>query len=277
VGPNYFSTIGIPIIAGREIGPQDTATSAHVAVVNQAFVKRYFSGRDPIGHHVAIDDEKHRANSIEIVGVARDARDHDLKEKIDPRFYVPFVQGATETNGSVNYELRTSGDPQALIEPVRKAVAGLDANIPISNVDTLEALVTDSLQEQIVVAKLSSLFGGLALLLACIGLYGVMSYSVAGRTREIGIRMALGAKTNDVLWMVLREALIMLTIGVIIGVPLSGAGTRALQSMLFGVGLFDPPSIGSSVFLLLAVGILAAFLPARRATRVDPMIALRYE
>jgi predicted permease len=277
VGPSYFSAVGIPILAGRGIVPEDTATSSRVAVVNQAFVQRFFQGRNPIGHNVAIDDDEHRQKPYQIVGVSRDAHDHDMKEKVGPRFYLPFLQGATEVNGSVNYELRTGGDPEALIEPARKAVAAVNGNIPISHVSTLENLVDDSLQEQIVVAKLSSAFGGLALLLACIGLYGVMSYSVAGRTREIGIRMALGAKMNDVLWMVLREALIMLCIGVIIGVPLSGAGTRALQSMLFGVGLFDPPSIGSSVFLLLAVGIVAAFLPARRATRVDPMVALRYE
>jgi ABC-type antimicrobial peptide transport system permease subunit len=230
---------------------------------------------------VAIDDEKHRDHPYQIVGVSHDARDHDMKDKVEPRFYIPFLQGffdgTTEVNGNVNYELRTSGDPQALIEPARKAVAAVNGNIPVPHVDTVENLVDNSLQEQFVVAKLSSAFGALALLLACIGLYGVMSYSVAGRTREIGIRMALGAKSNSVLWMVLREAMIMLAIGIAIGIPLSSAGTRALRSMLFGVGLFDPPSIGSSVLLLLAVGLIAAFLPARRATKVDPMVALRYE
>jgi ABC-type antimicrobial peptide transport system permease subunit len=245
--------------------------------VNQAFANRYFGTTNPIGHRLAIDDEKNRDKPFEIIGVSRDVKDHDLKEPVHPRFYLPYMQGNHEVNGNINIEVRTSGDPAQLIEPSRKTIAAINANMPIANVGTLENLVTDSLQEQIVMVKLSSLFGGLALALACIGLYGVMSYSVAGRTREIGIRMALGAKTNDVLWMVLREALILLGIGMIIGVPLSSAGTRALRSMLFGVSLFDPPSIGSSVFLLLIVGIVAAFLPARRATKVDPMVALRYE
>jgi predicted permease len=277
VGPNYFHALGIPIIAGRDIGPQDTATSQLVTVVNQAFVNRYFKGRNPIGHLVAVDDDRHRPHPYQIVGVARNARDHDLKEDVQPRFYCSFIQNIKDITAGVHYELRTAGDPASLINSARQVVAGLDVNIPIPHIDTLDTLVDDSLKEQIVVAKLSTLFGALALLLACIGLYGVMSYSVAGRTREIGIRMALGAKSNSVLWMVLREAMIMLIIGMAIGIPLSSAGTRALQSMLFGVGLFDPPSIGSSVVLLLAVGLFAAFLPARRATKVDPMVALRYE
>jgi predicted permease len=277
VGPSYFSAIGIPILAGREIGASDTATSARVAVVNQAFANYFFKGRDPIGHQIAVDDDEHRNLPYEIVGISRDARDHAVKDAVEPRFYVPFVQNASLVNGTVNFELRTSGDPEALVEPVRKAIAALDATIPLTGVQTLETSVSSSLQEQIVLAKLSSMFGVLALALACIGLYGVMSYSVAGRTREIGIRMALGAKSGDVLWMVLHEAVMLLVIGIVIGVPLSSAGTHALRSMMFGVSAFDPPSIGSSVFLLLVVGIAAAFLPARRATKVDPMIALRYE
>jgi predicted permease len=281
VGTSYFSVVGVPILAGREITAADTGTSARIVVVNQAFVEHFLHGQNPIGHTVAIDDDQRRQHPYQIVGVSHDARDHDMKDKVEPRFYIPFFQGfldgATEVNGNVYYELRTNGDPQALIEPARKAIAAVNGNIPIPRVDTVENLVDDSLQEQIVVAKLSSTFGALALLLACIGLYGVMSYSVAGRTREIGIRMALGAKSNSVLWMVLREAMVMLAIGIAIGIPLSSAGTRALGSMLFGVGLFDPPSIGTSVILLMAVGLIAAFLPARRATKVDPMVALRYE
>ena len=238
--------------------------------------KFYFAGRNPIGRKLYIDDQKLRAQSIEIVGVARDARDHDLRGEVPRRFYMPLSQ-ATHEVLAVNLELRTASAPGPLADSVRGTVRQFDANILVDSVRTLDDLVDDSVSEEIATAKLSSLFAGLALLLACIGLYGLLSYAVAGRTREIGLRMALGANRGNLLWLVMREALVMVAVGVAVGLPAAVACSRALRSMLFEVSAADPLSLAGSVLLLGAVALAAAYLPARRATRIDPMVALRYE
>ena len=210
------------------------------------------------------------------MGVSRDARDHKLKGSIDRRFYLPLSQ-ALGTVPVVNFVVRTVGNPVAVAEAVRKQIKSLDANIPVNNIRSVNELTERSISDQILIARLSSVFAGLALLLAAIGLYGILSYSVAGRTREIGVRMALGAQRGSVLKMILQEAGILVSVGVVIGIPSAILASRLFSSMLFGLKSTDPVSMLLVVAVLLAITLLASYIPARRATKVDPMIALRYE
>jgi predicted permease len=280
VGPDYFATIGDPIIMGRDIGPQDTASATRVCVINETMAHFYFHDTNPIGHHIALDDEKLRDKPYEIVGVARDVHDHSLREPVHRRFYMPFDQTPVALMGgafSPNFIVRASGVPSALLDSARKTVHDFDPNLWITHLDTANALIDQSLTDQIAIARLSGLFAALALLLACIGLYGLMSYSVAGRTREIGVRMALGARRGNLVWLVLREAMSMVLVGVAVGIPIAVACSRALRTMLFEVTPVDPLSLLTTAVVLILVASLAAFIPARRATKVDPMVALHYE
>ena len=276
IGPGYFSTVGIPLLLGREVDRRDTRTSPRVAVVNESFAHFYFKDANPIGHNFALLDDGKLGPAIEIIGVSRDARDHTLRDKVERRFYIPLTQGS-EFLGRLNFELRAQGDPAAIAPAVRKVFESFDPGLPVLRVMTLSGLIDRSMTEQKLVAKLSSFFGALALLLASVGLYGVMSYSVTGRTREIGVRMALGAQSGDVRRMVLREAVLLVALGVALGIPAALLGSRALASMLFGLTPSDPASMATAVAILALVAAIAAYIPARRATKVDPMVALRYE
>jgi predicted permease len=277
VGPDYFGVVGIPIFAGRGIEARDTGTSARVAVVNEAMVKYFFHGQDPIGRQFTIDDPDWLDKPLSIVGVSHDAKDHGsgLREAVKPRFYLAFQQMPDPIQ--IVVEAQVSGLPSAAITNVLSQIKSADPHLPISFVRTLDSLVTDSAANQIALAKLSAFFAGLALLLACVGLYGVMSYTVAGRTREIGVRMALGAQRGDVVHLVLREAMLLVGVGLTIGIPLALASGPVLHSFLFGLKSTDPFSLITVVLLLGIVAALAGFIPARRAARVDPMVALRYE
>jgi len=278
VGPNYFSTIGVPIVLGREINEQDYASAANVAVVNETFAKFYFGNRNPLGHKVYLEDSDHpNRPPFEIIGVAKDVRDHRVREKAERRIYAPLTNGAFDVNVAPNFEVRAAGNPEALINEVRTAIREFNPNLIIENVDTATTLVNDTLTTQVLVARLSSFFGGLVLVLICVGLYGTMSYGVVGRTKEIGVRMALGARRTDVIWMVAREAFIMLAIGIAIGIPIGIATTTAFKAMLFNVSKADPLAIAAAIGTLIAISVAAAVIPARRASRVDPMVALRYE
>jgi len=277
VGPDYFGVVGIPVLVGRGIEAQDTATSTRVAVVNEAMVKHFFPGQNPIGRQFTIDDAAWLDKPITIVGVSRDAKDHGsgLRETVMPRFYLAFQQMPDPLQ--IVLEAQVRGIPSAAIANVTSQVKAQDAHLPISFVRALDSLVNDSAANQIALAKLSVFFAGLALLLACIGLYGVMSYTVAGRTREIGVRMALGAGRGDVVQLVLHEGMLLVAAGLVIGIPLSLLSSRLLHSFLFGLNATDPISLITVVLLLGIVSALAAFIPARRASKVDPMVALRYE
>jgi predicted permease len=276
VGTTYFSALGIPIIAGRDFGPQDTPTSQKVAIINETMSNFYFPGSNPIGRKIWIDDEEHKNQPIEIIGVARNVRDHQLRKPVQRRFYIPVGQ-ALDPLFAINFEIRTTGKPAALTEAVRKTFAGFDPNVPLTRVSTVEELVERSITESILIARLTTVFGLLALLLACIGLYGVMAYAVAGRTREIGVRMALGAQRSQVLGMILREGLKLVLIGILVGIPVALLVARLAASMLFGLSPADPVSMLIVIVVLAGIATIAGLLPARRATKVDPMIALRYE
>ena len=275
VGPGYFSTMGIPILIGREIGPLDAAPGLRPAVVNETFVHRFFPNTNPIGKRVRDVYPGNPADCI-VVGVAPDAKYNSLREKAMPRFYVPLFNPMWEQTSAV-FEVRTFANAASVGTALRSAVQDVAPSLPPISIRTMAGLVDDTLQTDRFIEQLSGFFGLLAVLLASVGLYGVMAYTVAQRTRDIGIRMALGAEPGSVLWQVLRESFVLALIGIAIGVPAALAGTHFVRSMLFGLGLADPVVIVSAAVLLAIVAVLAAFLPAHRASRVDPMVALRYE
>jgi predicted permease len=277
IGADYFGVVGIPILAGRGIETQDTAASTRVAVVNEAMAKHFFAGQEPIGRQFMIDDPDWLDKPIMIVGISHDAKDHGsgIREDVKPRFYLAFQQ--TPDPIQIVLEARVSGAPSGAVTNVLGQIKAADLRLPISFIETLDNLVADSAGNQIALAKLSTFFAGLALLLACVGLYGVMSYTLAGRTREIGVRMALGARRGDVMELVLRESMLLVAIGLLTGIPLALASTRVLHGFLFGLKSTDPLSLLAVVLLLGMVAAVAGFIPARRAAKIDPMVALRYE
>lgn len=275
VGPGYFTTMGIPILLGREIGPQDAGASLRPAVVNETFVHRFFPNTNPIGKHVRDVYPGNPADSI-VVGVAADAKYNSLREKTPPRFYAPLFNPMWELSSAV-FEVRTFANVASVGAALRSAVQEIAPSLPPISIRSMSGLVSDTLQTDRFIEQLSSAFGLLAILLASIGLYGVMAYIVARRTRDIGIRMALGAEPPNVLWQVLRESFVLVLIGIAIGVPAALAGTHLVRGMIFGLGFGDPLVIVSAGALLAVVAGLASFLPAHRASRVDPMVALRYE
>ncbi|HEV2198016.1 MAG TPA: ABC transporter permease [Candidatus Acidoferrum sp.] len=275
IGPGYFSTMGIPILLGREIGPQDAAVGLRAAVINETFARQFFPNTSPLGKHIRDTYSGNPAECI-VVGVAADAKYNSLRERTPPRLYAPLFNPMWEQSTAV-YEVRTFADPASMSSTLRSAVQEVAPSLPPVSIRSMDGLVSDTLQTDRFIEQLSSAFGLLAILLASVGLYGVMAYTVARRTRDIGIRMALGAAPANVRWQILRESLVLATIGIIIGVPVALAGTQLVHSMIFGLGLADPIVIVVAAGLLATVAALAGFLPAHRASRVDPMVALRYE
>jgi len=278
VGPDYFSTIGVPIVLGRDISQKDFSNAVHVAVVNETFANFYLGGQNPIGRIVHIQDSGHPDQPpYEIVGVARDVHDHSVRDAVRRRFYAPLTSATFDETDLLNFEIRAVGNPEMLVNSVRGAIRGLNPDLVVGRIETAGALVTDTLSSQVLVAKLSSFFGALVLILVCVGLYGSMAYNVAARTREIGLRMALGAPRGNLIWMVMREAWIVLVIGLAAGIPLGVAASHMFRAMLYGVSKSDPLSIASAILALVAICATAGIVPVRRATRVDPITALRYE
>lgn len=277
VGPNYSETLGVPILRGREIGLRDTPASQKVAVVNEAFVEHYFKGQDPIGHTLAFDEDADADSQIEIVGVVGDIKSSNAREKPDPALFRPILQVQDQSAYSVNIQIRTVGNPADLAPAARQAINQVDDKLPIFGVTTLNEQLQETLKQDRLIAELVSFFGALALVLACIGLYGVMAHGVARRTNEIGIRMALGAERRHIAWMVLRETLFLVMSGLVIGVPAAFLAARLISNQLFGLNPGDPVTLVAAAIVLTVVALLAGYLPARRASRVNPLIALRYE
>ncbi len=275
VGPDFLAAMGAPLMSGREISESDTATSPSVAVVNEKFAQRFFAGRNPIGQYFGFGGGDDVKLDVQIVGVVRDSKNVDLRQEIHPYVLVPYSHSSHF--GNATFYVRTSQDPVSLATAVRKAVRDYDGKLSIFDLRTLLAQVDDIVFTDRLVTYFSLALGLLASLLAAVGLYGVMAYVVARRTREIGIRMALGASQRNVAGMVLQEIAGIAGVGLIVGLTAAYALGRALESLLFGVKASDPFVFVAATGLLIVVAALAGWLPARSAARVDPMVALRYE
>lgn len=276
IGPHFFETLHIPTLLGRGILDTDVPLSTPVAVINQTFANKFFAKTNPIGQHISLG-EPFNAPGFEIVGVVGDSRFYDVREKPEPMAFFSAWQGKAVSAYSGSLLFSVSGNPANILPAVRSTLHGIDPRLPVVGVNTLDEQIQHSLATQKVVTELSSLFAVLALLLAAVGIYGSASYLVSRRTSEMGIRMALGARRWDVLWMVLRETVLVVLVGLVAGVPCAVGATRLIQKFLFGVGSTDPLAIGFTLLLIGAAALLAGYLPARRATAIDPMIALRYE
>ncbi|HZU25812.1 MAG TPA: ABC transporter permease [Bryobacteraceae bacterium] len=273
VGWQYLDVMRMPIVFGRGLTAGDDAGARRVAVINQTMARQYFPGGSPLGRTFSIGKDAEWQN-IEVVGVVKDGKYMQLQEDPMPAAFYPHAQHVAFMG---NFVVRYSGSLKTIVPQIRRAFANVDPNVPLGDVTTLSEVIDDAVANRRLVAQLSAVFGGLAAFLACIGIYGVMSYGVARRTNELGVRMALGAARHAVLWMVLGEALRLLLIGVAIGLALAVAAGRLMQSLLFGSKAFDPLAIGAATLMMAVVALCAGFLPARRATRIDPMVALRYE
>jgi predicted permease len=276
VGPGYFETVGIPLLLGREFTRQDGGTAPRVCLINETMAKFYFGDRNAIGKHVTDEFPDTRA-TFEIVGVVKDAKYLNVREETPRRFYLPFFRPLDGEIESGNLMIRTNAEPSSVLSGVRREIAGMDSTLGVDTANTVSQQIDRSLTQDRLIARLSIFFGGLALLLACIGLYGVMSYAIARRTSEIGIRMALGAQRGDVLRMILSESMVMVIAGVLVGVPSAIALSRLVASRLFGLKAADPTTLSAAVLVLSAVAVIAALIPALRASRVDPLRAVRYE
>jgi putative ABC transport system permease protein len=271
IGLKFFETMGIPILKGRDFTEQDSEAAPKTLIINEAMAERFWPGADPVGKRLKLfGDQDFR----EVVAIVRDSKYNSLTERRRPFMYIPLLQ---EYAGQFNLHARTSSDPQGLVSPVRDAIQGIDSRLAPLNIQTLSERVDNSLGDQRTQATLLGTFGVLALVLAAVGLYGVMAYSVAQRTREIGIRMALGAQRRHVLGLVLKQGVMLVSAGVVVGLGAAFAATRLIANLLFGVSAVDPVAFAGTSVLLIVVALLASYIPARRATKVDPLIALRYE
>jgi predicted permease len=275
ISPGFFSATQIPLLRGRDFTAKDEMNSPKVAIVNAKFVKKYFGEADPIGRHIGMGNDPGTKMDVEIVGVAGDTKYEGMRQPIPEQVYQPYAQ--MDFALGMNVYLKTRGEPAAMFAPVRQAVRKVDPNVPMYDMRTLTEQVDKALITERLMAMLSASFGVLATVLAAMGLYGVMAYVVSRRTREIGIRMALGADRGSVVWLVMREVLILAIAGVIIGLGASWAATRLVKSQLFEIQPFDPLTMALGTIGIGLIAMLAGYMPARRATGIDPTTALRFE
>jgi predicted permease len=275
VSPNYFQTMEITLLAGRDIRRTDSFGAPNVCIVNEAFAKKYFGTINAVGHKIGMGIDPGTKTDITIVGVSRSTKYESMRDEIPTEVFRPYQQ--LEFATGITAYVRTAQNPDRMFLSIRRRMHDLDPNLPVFQMITLEKQMEDSLVSERLVALLSSGFGFLATALASIGLYGVMAYTVVRRTREIGIRIAIGASKANVLWLVMRETLVLLAIGIAVALPATWILTQAVRSQLYGIEPTDPVSMVAAILGIIAVAILAGYVPAHRATQVDPMRALRYE
>lgn len=272
VSPGFFETMEMPLLLGRRFTERDHAKAQKVVVINEAATRKYFANENPIGQRFGSSIET--TGDLEIVGVLRDARYNSVREPAPPTMYVPYTQHRVL---NAVFEVRTAGDPRTAIGGIREAVKQIDPNLPVTDVSTQSEQIERRFSQEKVFARAYALFGGLALLIAAIGLFGLMSYNVSRRTNEIGVRMALGAQRGDVLRLVMNESMLLVFVGIGLGVAAALAAGRLVATLLFGLSPTDAGTMAIAGTVMIAVSALAGYLPARRASRVDPLVALRYE
>jgi predicted permease len=275
VGEHFFKTLGIPVISGRSFDETDTETSQKVAIVNQRLVQQFFPNTNPIGKTFTTGDHDH-PQKIEIVGISKDAKYESLRREPQPTFYIPYRQ-QPDGEESMTFEILTHMKPEAIVPALRNAVSSVDKDLPLLDIRTQNEQIADATKQERTFASLTSGFGFLALVLACIGIYGIMAYTVARRTNEIGIRMALGAQSGSVLRMILSEACWLACVGVVVGLGVALLMSRLIASMLYGLKPHDPMTLGAAALMLMGAALAASWVPARRAANVDPIRALRHE
>jgi putative ABC transport system permease protein len=275
VGPQYFRAMGIPLLTGRSFTDADKEGTLPVAIVNKELVRENWPAQNPIGKRLKMHGDKFPW--LTVIGVAGNVRTQGLDIGFFPEIYMPYTQYSSWQERPFDLVIRTFGQPLSIVSGVRSTVAELDKNLPISDIRTLDQVTSETLSLKNFLTVLLTSFAGLALLLAAVGIYGVMAYSVAQRIREVGIRMALGAERSDILRGVIRQGLALAFVGIAVGLVGAFGLTRFLSTQLYGVKATDPLTFTVVPFVLVTVAFFAAYIPARRASRVDPMIALRYE
>jgi predicted permease len=276
IGPRFFETLGIALVSGREFSPADSETAARVAIISEAMARKFFPNQNPIGQHVGFSGRESGAD-LEIVGVVKDIRHRVPEDRPVEAVYIPYTQAPALLLGQMNLVVRAVASMNSIVAAMRHEIQSINLNLPLVDVQTEAGEIDDANGGQRSLATLLGAFGILALTLTSVGLYGTMSQAVRRKTRELGIRMALGAEKPQLLWMVLREAFLLVLIGVVIGIPVAAAGTRLLANMLFDVRVGDPMTILGAVLGIVATAAAAACIPGLRATRVDPMAALRHD
>jgi len=274
---SFFSTMRIPLIAGRGFDQRDRAGSASVAIVNEAWVKANLPGRSAVGERVVSFGMDLKPVEMEVIGVVKNARYDRIRDNFPATVYLPLDQNPSTRVEEMTFFLRTSGDPLKYAGAVREIVHAADARIPVTSLASQEQRIEENMGDEILFARLSAGFALLAFSIACVGLYGTMSYMVARRTAEIGIRMALGVHRGRMVWMTMRHVAVLTVIGIVIGVPLAFGALRLVESLLYEVQPGFPTSIVTAVMAMVICATVAAYAPARRASRVDPLVALRHE
>jgi predicted permease len=271
-GPDFFRTLGVPVLAGRDFADSDTASSPHVGIVNEQFAQRFLPNLNPLGHTIGTDDGRY---TMTIVGVVKDHKYRSIDEEPIPMAWYEYAQ--IPMAGPMNVEMRVHGDPLAILPSARKAVQQIDPNLPLIRPMTQRAQFETTISHQILFARLAGFFGFLAVVLVATGLYGTLAYRVSMRTAEIGVRMAVGARREQVVWMILKDSLLLTALGVALGVPLAMTMGRALASSLYGVKPLDAATYLLAVVGVTVVALAATAVPAGRAASVDPVRALRTE
>jgi predicted permease len=277
VAPGFFETLGIDIVEGRDFLPTDTESAPKVAIIGESVARKFFPNQSPIGQFVPKELERFFRGRAEIVGVVREIRTGYRQRMSIPGVYAAYTQAPPSAFGQMSLYVRSTVAPLSALPAVREAIRSIEPDLALFDVRTVTDQLDDSVASERSTATLLGCFGALALVLASIGLFGTMSHSVASRTKELGIRMSLGAGRGQMLRMVLRESMVVVAIGLVMGIPVSLASTRLVANLLFGIEQVDALTMSTAVALLSLVTVLAAYFPARRASRVDPMVALRYE